>query len=158
MAWHCGSHNCPTHSSSEHQCGGWQMAQITTAVGGSIGYSFDKNVQIVQGTLNRFSGTLEVHKPRLATDGICGNKTLTAIGNFQRRLGFMHPDRRVDVNKRTHLALAADRARCRPIFSCTCSECSTYSAEQRKRVLVCFRSDAHSMETQPDAFDPSRES
>jgi hypothetical protein len=107
MAWHCGSSNCGTHSSPEHQCPSWQMARITTAVGGSMGYSFDKNVQIVQGTLNRFLVPLGGPQPRLATDGICGNKTLTALKNFQQRLGFFNPDGRVDINKRTHKALAA---------------------------------------------------
>lgn len=83
------------------------MARITAAVGGSMGYGFDKNVQIVQGALNRFPVPLGGPQPLLATDGICGNKTITAIRDFQRRLGFLKPDGRVDVNKRSHTALAA---------------------------------------------------
>jgi hypothetical protein len=83
------------------------MAGLTSAVGGSIKYGFDRNVQIVQGTLNRFLAPLGGPDPRLATDGICGAKTIAAIKRFQRHLGFLRPDGRVDVNKRTHKGLTA---------------------------------------------------
>jgi hypothetical protein len=63
MAWHCGSNNCPNHSRPEDLCAGWQMGRLTSAVGGTAKYVFDKDVQIVQGTLNRFLASLGGPQP-----------------------------------------------------------------------------------------------
>jgi hypothetical protein len=83
------------------------MAPLSAAVGGYPKYVFSKSAQIVQGTLNRFPVPCGGPARKLATDGKCGNATLEAIRDFQLRLGFKKPDRRVDVKGRTYKALAA---------------------------------------------------
>lgn len=86
------------------------MAMITDSVGAQ-GTNRPNDTRIVQGLLNN-SGRIF---PRLAVDGICGERTIFAICEFQAEaLGFVRPDGLVEPDGRTLAALESGQAQFAP--------------------------------------------
>lgn len=105
MAWYCGSRNCPSHSSPEHACNGWQMAALSATVGPNAANTV-ADVRVIQGTLNRFPAKVGGPATKLATTGHYDATTQTAINQFQH-FTFGRGDGRVERGSTTYLALSA---------------------------------------------------
>lgn len=104
--WHCGSQNCPTHNSPEHECRNWKMASISASVG-LKGINKPNDVRIIQGALNRLAAACGGPETKLATDGMATKQLFSIIHGFQARFfGTLNPDAKVDVGGNTYKALA----------------------------------------------------
>lgn len=84
------------------------MPDLSASVGRN-GQNRSSDVKIVQRLLNRHLDQLTPSRPLLIVDGLVGDKTVTAIIDFQRQvLNFGNPDGRVDPGGRTWAGLQAD--------------------------------------------------
>jgi hypothetical protein len=85
------------------------MIRIGGSVGAQPAANLRNDVVAVQGLLNVHLGRLGI--AALQADGQCGNKTISAIREFQRRVVLMpHPDGRVDPGGHTLSKLSATGA------------------------------------------------
>lgn len=76
------------------------------------GINATADVQFIQAALNAYAKKYASSSFPLIVDGICGNKTIQAIYNFQRNhVGIINPVARIDPQSRTlrHLTSIAPR-------------------------------------------------
>ncbi len=106
MGWHCGAHQCPTHSDPEHRCRNWRLPRLGGSVGKG-GRNRSEDIKRIQGALNRLDPRCGGPSPRLQTTGSVTPALLAAIVRFQRQVfGALTPDGRVDVGGRSFRVLA----------------------------------------------------
>ena len=78
------------------------MAKSISASVGKNGVNRTNDVTTVQELLNKVPVTHGRPSPLLEVDGVCGNLTRTAIGDFQKiGCGFKWPDQLISVGGRT---------------------------------------------------------
>lgn len=80
---------------------------ITKSVG-LYGINLRNDVTFIQTALNAYARKHASNTFPLAVDGVCGNKTIQAIFNFQKNhVGIITPDSRIDPNGRSFRFLTA---------------------------------------------------
>ena len=94
-----------THGSLAHRHGNHSRQGLQRSVG-RAGVNRVVDVELVQGLLNEAARESGIAEFKVTENGRCGQKTISAIREFQRTvLGFKRPDRRVDPVGKTCRAL-----------------------------------------------------